>query len=172
MAHKSLTLDSTLVGIDSCLLHYLARPPILDTYPRIEKSQHDIQHSPLLVLTAASSTASKASCFARCTFMTDTPSAMRMGTVTGPVVTAPQSHATPRIGRRLGLPLHASKQAGMQATTLVDTVRINTLLDPKRGCCLTPASSKQSVRWQWCCSVCQGVREQLVYMYATAAHDP
>lgn len=66
--------------------------------------------SPSLLLTAASSTAASACCFCRCAFITETPSAISMGTVTGPVVTAPKSQATPRIGCRCGLPLHVAQQ--------------------------------------------------------------
>lgn len=71
-------------------------------------------HAPSLFLTAASSsTASIIFCFCLLALMTPTPSASSTGTVTGPVVTAPQSQATPSSGRRCGLP--CVQQGGSQA---------------------------------------------------------
>mmetsp|Transcript_13672 Transcript_13672/g.33641 ORF Transcript_13672/g.33641 Transcript_13672/m.33641 type:complete len:204 (-) Transcript_13672:647-1258(-) len=58
---------------------------------------------PVLVATALANTAS-ASRFWRTLVMTPMPTASRMGTVTGPVVTPPQSHARPMRGLRSGLP--------------------------------------------------------------------
>jgi hypothetical protein len=67
---------------------------------RITKHSSNYAVSPLLLLTAASSTVASARCFCRCAFITETPSAISMGTVTGPVVTAPKSQANPKIGCR------------------------------------------------------------------------
>mmetsp|Transcript_1715 Transcript_1715/g.2782 ORF Transcript_1715/g.2782 Transcript_1715/m.2782 type:complete len:226 (+) Transcript_1715:635-1312(+) len=50
------------------------------------------------------STSSRAACLAFCPLITPMPRERRMGTVTGPVVTAPQSQARPIRGASSGLP--------------------------------------------------------------------